>query len=375
MKTFLVGGAVRDKLLNFPWHEKDWVVVGGTPEQMLEAGFIPVGKDFPVFLHPKTKEEYALARTERKMGPGYKGFTFYTSPGISLEEDLRRRDLTINAIAEAPNGELTDPYGGQKDLKQRLLRHVSEAFSEDPVRILRVARFAARYHYLGFTVAPETQVLMTKIVSSGEVDHLVAERVWKEFDRALAEKSPEVFLSTLKDCGALTKVLPELSDFCNTPSPWKDLICISQLDDNPAARFSAMLCRLSTENIKPLCERLTAPKEYRELAVATTNSLPLYLEPFTPTARKLLQVISTLDAFRRPERFQLCLLTCERITHNALPSQWLHKSLAACENINLKDIAAAGFKGQAFGEELHSRRLSELEELITTFNSTTGEFI
>jgi len=375
MKTFLVGGAVRDKLLNFPWHESDWVVVGATPEEMIKEGFIPVGKDFPVFLHPKTKEEYALARTERKTAPGYKGFTFYTSPDISLEEDLRRRDLTINAIAEGPNGELTDPYGGQKDLKQRILRHVSEAFSEDPVRILRVARFAARYHSLGFTVAPETLILITEIVSSGEVDHLVAERVWKELDRALGEENPEIFLSTLEDCGALNKVLPELSNFCQVPPPWQDLICISRLDKNPAARFSAMLCRLNAEKIKSLCERLTAPKEYRELAVATANSLPLYLEPFTPTAQKLLQAISALDAFRRPERFQLCLLTCERITQNTLPSQWLHKSLATCQNINLKDIASAGFKGQAFGEELHARRLSELKTLTTTFNSTTGEFI
>jgi len=375
MKTFLVGGAVRDKLLNFPWHESDWVVVGATPEEMIKEGFIPVGKDFPVFLHPQTKEEYALARTERKTAPGYKGFTFYTSPDISLEEDLRRRDLTINAIAEGPNGELTDPYGGQKDLKQRILRHVSEAFSEDPVRILRVARFAARYHYLGFTIAPETQALMTEIVCSGEVDHLVAERVWKELDRALEEKNPETYLNTLEDCGALNKVLPELCDFSKTPRPWQDLICISRLDKNPAVRFSAMLCRLNAEKIKPLCERLTAPKEYRELAVATANSLPLYLEPFMPTAQKLLQVISALDAFRRPERFQLCLNTCERITQNTLPSQWLHKSLSTCQNINLKDIASAGFKGQAFGEELHSRRLIELKSLITTFNFTTGEFI
>ena len=374
MQTFLVGGAVRDKLLNFPWHESDWVVVGATPEQMEADGFVAVGKDFPVFLHPKTKEEYALARTERKTAPGYKGFTFYTSPDVTLEEDLRRRDLTINAIAESANGELTDPYGGQQDLENRLLRHVSDAFSEDPVRILRVARFAARYHYLGFTVAQETQTLMAEIVSSGEVDHLVAERVWKELNRALEEQNPEIFLNTLNDCGALIRVMPELAGFSARPAPWQELIQVSRLDNTPLARFSAMLCRLSTEQIKPLCERLTAPKEYREMAMATAKNLPLYLEPFMPKAHELLQLITALDAFRRPERFQACLLICEQITQNTVPSQWLQKSLAACQSINLKDIATAGFKGQAFGEELNARRLASLKSLVRTLNPNTGEF-
>jgi tRNA nucleotidyltransferase (CCA-adding enzyme) len=335
MNIYLVGGAVRDKLLNFPWHESDWVVVGATPEQMAAEGYIAVGKDFPVFLHPKTKEEYALARTERKTAPGYKGFTFYTSPDITLEEDLRRRDLTINAIAESPSGELTDPYGGQQDLKNRVLRHVSNAFAEDPVRILRVARFAARYHYLGFTVAPETQTLMSDIVNSGEVDHLVAERVWKELERALTEQNPEVFLSTLSNCGALNKILPELTELAGAPAPWQDLIQVSRQDNTSLARFSAMLCRLDPEVIKPMCERLTAPKEFRELAVATANCLPLYLQPFTPKPQELLHYITALDAFRRSERFQLCLLTCERISQNSVPSHCLQKGLAACQNINL----------------------------------------
>ena len=210
LRVYLVGGAVRDKLLGLPVTERDWVVVGASPEEMLRRGFKAVGKDFPVFLHPRTKEEYALARTERKTGPGYRGFAFHAAPDVTLEQDLARRDLTINAIAETTDGELVDPFGGKRDLEQRLLRHVSPAFAEDPVRILRLARFAARYHRLGFKVAPETMALCQRMVAAGEVDALVPERVWQELAKALMEPSPEVFITVLRECGALARLMPEV---------------------------------------------------------------------------------------------------------------------------------------------------------------------
>ena len=219
MQIFKVGGAVRDQLLGRPVVDIDWVVVGATPEQMRAQGYRPVGDDFPVFLHPQTGEEYALARTERKSGHGYGGFTFHTSPDVSLEEDLLRRDLTVNAMAQADNGTVFDPYGGQADLAARVLRHVSPAFAEDPLRVLRVARFAARYAYLGFTVAPETLALMRSLAESGELAHLTAERIWQEFARALMEDNPEVFIQVLRACGALKALLPEVDVLFGVPQP------------------------------------------------------------------------------------------------------------------------------------------------------------
>ena len=210
MKIYRVGGAVRDKLLNYPSDENDWVVVGATPQKMVDLNYVPVGSDFPVFIKPETGEEYALARTERKSGHGYQGFTFHADEDISLEEDLVRRDLTINAMAEDQDGSLIDPYGGQRDLSDKLLRHVSDAFTEDPLRVLRVARFAARYHHLGFTIAADTLALMTSITASGELGYLVAERVWKETERALGERSPDIYIQTLRDCGALKALFPEV---------------------------------------------------------------------------------------------------------------------------------------------------------------------
>src|SRR6201994_341922 len=221
MEVYLVGGAVRDKLLGLPVRERDWVVVGAHPEDLEKQGYLSVGKEFPVFLHPETKEEYALARLERKVAPGYRGFTTQFSPDVTLEDDLKRRDLTINAIAEKQNGELVDPYGGQRDLQARVLRHVSEAFVEDPVRILRLARFASRFANLGFTVAPETLELMKHMVSSGEVDALVAERVWQETERALGEARPDTFFQTLRDCGALKVIFPEIDALYGVPQPPK----------------------------------------------------------------------------------------------------------------------------------------------------------
>jgi tRNA nucleotidyltransferase (CCA-adding enzyme) len=219
MEVYLVGGAVRDRLLGRPVHERDWVVVGARPEELERDGFVPVGREFPVFLHPQTHEEYALARLERKVGLGYKGFTTQFAPDVTLEEDLKRRDLTINAMAETPAGEVIDPYGGRRDLEARLLRHVSEAFVEDPVRILRVARFAARYANLGFRVAEDTVALMKRMTESGEVDALVPERVWQETERALGETRPDVFFETLRGCGALAKIFPEIDALYGIPQP------------------------------------------------------------------------------------------------------------------------------------------------------------
>ena len=217
MKIYRVGGAVRDKLLNYPSQENDWVVVGATPEKMTQLGYLPVGSDFPVFIHASTGEEYALARTERKSGHGYQGFVFHTNTDVTLEQDLVRRDLTINAMAEDHDGSIIDPYGGQRDLGLKLLRHVSDAFIEDPLRVLRIARFAARYHHLGFTIAPETMALMTSLSASGELNYLVAERVWKETERALAEPSPDVYIEILRECGALKVIFPEVDCLFGVP--------------------------------------------------------------------------------------------------------------------------------------------------------------
>src|SRR6185437_11831 len=219
MEVYLVGGAVRDRLLGLPIRERDWVVVGARPQELESAGYVSVGKEFPVFLHPETREEYALARLERKVAPGYRGFTTQFSPDVTLEEDLRRRDLTINAMAQTAAGEIIDPYGGQRDLQARLLRHVSDAFTEDPVRILRVARFAARFAERGFAVSPDTLALLRTMAASGEVDALVPDRVWQETDRALGESRPDVFFETLRACGALTRIFPELAALYGVPQP------------------------------------------------------------------------------------------------------------------------------------------------------------
>lgn len=252
VKTYLVGGAVRDQLLGLSHTEKDWVVVGSTPEEMLNLGFRTVGKDFPVFLHPVTHEEYALARTERKTGRGYTQFAFHASPEVTLKEDLRRRDLTINAIAQSESGELIDPYGGQKDLKAKILLHVSPAFSEDPVRILRVARLMARFAHLGFTVAPETYRLMHEMVNNGEVDALVPNRVWTEFDRALSETSPWVFFEVLEHCGALKKLFPEFIPLTRSNLVWSTSPC-------GEVRFATLTLGLDQTKIITLCKRYPVP--------------------------------------------------------------------------------------------------------------------
>jgi tRNA nucleotidyltransferase (CCA-adding enzyme) len=297
VKTYVVGGAVRDELLGLPVQDRDHVVVGATPEEMERMGFKPVGKDFPVFLHPETHEEYALARTERKSGRGYKGFTVHASPAVTLEEDLRRRDLTINAMAKAENGTIVDPYGGRQDLEQGVLRHVSEAFAEDPVRILRVARFAARF---GFRVAPETMALMEQMVASGEADYLVPERVWQEFAKGLMEREPERMFEVLEACSLQKKLLPELGER------------IGIAGGSLAVRFARLCWPLKEREVEALCERLKVPGEVRELALLACRTRVALRASRLATPRALLELLKRADAFRRPERFEQLLEVAHR---------------------------------------------------------------
>ncbi len=341
MKFYCVGGAVRDELLGRPIKDRDWVVVGATPEEMLARGFQPVGKDFPVFLHPATHEEYALARTERKSAPGYHGFVFHAAPDVTLEEDLARRDLTINAMARDENGALIDPYGGRADLEGKVLRHVSPAFAEDPVRILRIARFAARF--ADFSVAPETLELMRAMVSNGEVDALVAERVWQELARGLMEDAPSRLFETLRTCGALRKLLPELDALWGVPQradyhPEIDtgvhtmmaIDMAARLGLDLPARFATLTHDLgkastpenllprhpgheerSAQLIEPLCARLRAPADCRDAArlVARYHGKLGGIAKLRPGT--VLELIERCDALRRPERFEQILGACE----------------------------------------------------------------
>lgn len=344
MQVYLVGGAVRDQLLGRPIHERDYVVVGSSPEQMLQLGYTPVGSDFPVFLHPKTKDEYALARTERKSGVGYGGFTFYTSPDLKLEDDLIRRDLTINAMAfSEETGELVDPYGGRQDLDNRILRHVSPAFIEDPLRVLRVARFAARYAPLGFQVAAETMQLMRELVQQGELSHLTPERVWKETQRALTEERADVYISVLRECGALAVIMPEVDALFGVPQspqhhPEVDCgihtlmslqrACESNFSDK--VRFAALLHDLGkaltpkdmlprhilheergVEPVKALCDRLKVPTQYRELAELVCKEHLLCHRIMELRAGTVWRLLQRLDVLRRPERVEAFIQTCE----------------------------------------------------------------
>ena len=331
MKAYVVGGAVRDELLGLPVQDRDYVVIGATPEEMVGAGFKPVGKDFPVFLHPQTHEEYALARTERKSGRGYKGFTVYAAPDVTLEEDLRRRDLTINAMAKAPEGTLVDPFGGKADLQAGVLRHVSEAFAEDPVRILRVARFAARF---GFRVAAETLELMRRMVRSGEADFLVPERVWQELSRGLAEPQPERMFEVLDACGLAEKLLDGVK-----PVP-QLLARAAKAGAAVPVRFAVIAWPHTESEVESVCERLKAPNEVRELALlACRNRLALRAVPLaTPAA--LLELLKRTDAFRRPERFaQLCEVA--RLASLNLDTGRLERALEAATAVDAGAIAAA----------------------------------
>lgn len=406
MQTYIVGGAVRDKLLGIASKDADYVVVGATIEQMLEQGFKPVGKDFPVFLHPQTKDEYALARTERKTAKGYHGFDFYTDPSISLEQDLARRDLTINAIAMDEEGNIVDPYNGQADIEKRILRHVSPAFAEDPVRILRVARFAARLAPLGFKVADETNALMQGMVKAGEVDALVAERVWQEVSRALGEKSPQVFFQVLRDAKALERLFPEIENLFGVPQTEKwhpeidtgvhTLMVLEQaarLSDNIAIRFAALVHDLGkaltpaeewpshkrheergVALVEGLCERLKVPKQVRDLALMVTAYHLHYHRMGEMKNSTIVDLFSSLDAYRRPERYEEFVLACEADSRGRLGFEdELPYQSALCrdffkvvQEVDVRQIIQAGYTGAQVSEQLRLARIKALANYKTS---------
>jgi len=405
MQVYLVGGAVRDRLLGREVSERDWVVVGATPGELERAGFIPVGRDFPVFLHPKTKEEHALARLERKVAPGYRGFTTEFSPDVKLEDDLRRRDLTINAMAQDGTGNIVDPYGGQRDLEARLLRHVSEAFAEDPVRILRVARFAARYAPLGFHVADETLALMRQMVADGEANALVAERVWTETEKALGEPCPDVFISVLRDCGALKVVYPEIDGLFGVPQPEKwhpeidtgihQLMALREavkLGGSVAVRFAVLMHDLGkgatpadklpshpghedagVALVEQLAARLRVPNHLRELAVMTARYHTHVHRASELRADTVLKTLEGCDALRRPERFEDFLLACESDargrkgleTRDYPQRQYFAAARAAVAAVILTPEERTGLSGEQIGQELRKRRVAAIEALKT----------
>ncbi|NNF16609.1 MAG: multifunctional CCA addition/repair protein [Gammaproteobacteria bacterium] len=400
MEVYLVGGAVRDKLLGLEVTDRDWVVVGATPDAMLAKGYRAVGRDFPVFLHPDSQEEYALARTERKTGPGYTGFEVDASATVTLEEDLERRDLTINAIAETPDGHLIDPFHGQQDLEQRVLRHVSAAFVEDPVRILRVARFAARFAGCGFSVHPETEALMSQMVANGEVDHLVPERVWAETERALAAEMPDRFFTTLRDCNALARIFPELDALYGVPQPAKwhpeidtgvhTMMVLQQaakLSPCATVRFAALVHDLgkattpadllpshhghekrSVALVKKLCQRLTIPNRFRDLAVLVAAYHGTVHRCFELRQSTLLKLFQRTDAYRRPERFKDFLLACEAdsrgrkgLENEPYPqTRFLRDALSAVADVSVADISDQSLTGEQIARELNARRLAAL---------------
>jgi tRNA nucleotidyltransferase (CCA-adding enzyme) len=379
MKIYLVGGAVRDKLLGLPIKEQDWVVVGSTPQEMLKKGYKQVGKEFPVFLHPRTNEEYALARTERKTHAGYKGFDFDVTPTISLEEDLLRRDLTINAMAETLEGELIDPYHGKQDLEQKILRHVSPAFAEDPVRILRVGRFLARYE--GFHVAPETMALMKAMVKAGEVDALVAERVWKELERALTEKYPENFFSTLVECGAFVKLFPHLTlAHIDQLAKIAALEEVAQQKPSSITRFAIMLHNLPKQSISALCQQYRVPNDYKELAILTAQHAQTMLHIQTLSSEQILTLFSALDIFRRYKRFEDFLKICTLIAkiqfveliekekqislemiEKTFNPEWVLECAKAAKSVNVQALLAQGLSGNELAAKLKEKRQEQIE--------------
>ena len=404
MEIYLVGGAVRDTLLSYPFSERDWLVVGASPEQMSALGFRAVGKDFPVFLHPDSHEEYALARTERKTAQGYKGFSVYCAPEVSIEEDLQRRDLTINAMAMHPDGRLIDPYGGKADLEQRLLRHVSPAFVEDPVRILRLARFAARYAHLGFRIAPETSALMHTMVTSGEVDALVAERVWAELHKALLEKTPAAFFATLRECGALAKIFPEIDNLFGVPQPAQHhpeidtgvhcLLVLEQaalLSSNASVRFAALVHDLGKavspkDNLphhhghekaglpilKKLCQRLRVPNH----TVALANLVVEYhghchkakeLRPST-----MVELLGRLGAFKKDNNhLEDFLLACEAdargrtgFEQRVYPqADFVRQAARAALSINTAQVVASELQGADIGQAITQLRINAVHAM------------
>ncbi|MFJ4433035.1 multifunctional CCA tRNA nucleotidyl transferase/2'3'-cyclic phosphodiesterase/2'nucleotidase/phosphatase [Pseudomonas sp. NPDC089395] len=363
MHIYKVGGAVRDRLLGRPVSDIDWLVVGATVEEMHAKGYRPVGADFPVFLHPKTGEEYALARTERKSGRGYGGFTFHASPDVTLEEDLIRRDLTINAMAEDDHGNVIDPYHGQVDLEQRILRHVSPAFAEDPLRVLRVARFAARYAPLGFRVADETLALMRQISASGELQALTAERSWKEIERALMEDQPQVFIQVLRDCAALRELMPEIEAGTASLSA---LVLAAEHHQPLHVRWACLLCGLQPAAIKALNQRFKAPRECQELAMLAGEFGERGQGAFELEPEALLELLQKFDVYRRPQRFEDFIATCEMDArgHGAQSypqGDYLRGAATAAREVDVKPLVAAGLTGQQLGEALKQERLRALQ--------------
>ncbi|MFJ3051782.1 multifunctional CCA addition/repair protein [Pseudomonas nitroreducens] len=401
MQIYKVGGAVRDRLLGIPFSDTDWVVVGASADEMLAQGYRPVGADFPVFLHPKTGEEYALARTERKSGRGYGGFTFYASPDVTLEDDLIRRDLTINAMAEDDHGKIVDPYHGQEDLAARLLRHVSPAFAEDPLRVLRVARFAARYAPLGFSVAPETLALMRELSESGELEALTAERSWKEISRALMESRPDVFIQVLRDCGALTVLMPELDALFGVPQPpqhhpevdtGEHVLAVlrecAKHDQPLSVRWACLVHDVGKGETRkedwpkhhahehlglPLIDALNArfkvPRDCQELArlvgeYHTHCHRALELRPNT-----ILELLQSFDVYRRPQRFEEFLAASEmdaRGRHGLEdrdypPAEYLRGAAQAARAVAVQPLLEKGYKGAELGEALKRERLNALK--------------
>ena len=403
LQIYLVGGAVRDRLLGIEPAERDWVVIGASPSDLLDKGFRQVGASFPVFLHPKTKEEYALARTERKSGHGYHGFEVDFSPSVSLEEDLQRRDLTINAMAEDQHGQLIDPWGGSQDLDQRILRHVSPAFAEDPLRVLRVARLAARFAEFGFKVAAETRELMISIVDSGELSHLVAERVWQELVKALATKQPSVFIRILRDCGALQQLLPELDALFGVPQPKQYhpeidtgehvLMCLdiaAGMQAGPRALYAVLLHDLG-KGLTPadqlpshighehtglplvtaVSQRLKAPREYQRLASLVCQHHLRCHQVLEMRPSRVLKLLDQLDAVRRPQPFREFLLTCEadyrgRLGWHSRPypqAKYLYQVQQAAAAIETADLVDSELQGEAIARQVQQRRLKAVQSI------------
>lgn len=401
MQIYLVGGAVRDELLGYPFKDEDYLVTGATIKEMEQLGYQQVGKAFPVFLHPETHNEYALARTERKSGSGYTGFVCDFDPNITVEQDLERRDLTINAMAKAQDGTIVDPYGGQKDLEARLLRHVSPAFEEDPLRVLRVARFAARYHHLGFSVANDTMELLKAMVNNGELEDLVAERVWQETESALSEQSPEIYFEVLRACGALKVILPELDKLWGVPNPakWHPEIdsgvhtmmvlqqaCLQSKD--LTVRFAA-LChdfgkaltppdnwphhhgheKLGIKPIKAVCERLKVPNECRDLALIMSEYHTHTHKAFELKPSTIVKLFDTIDAWRKPQRFEKFLMTCtadmrgrtgfEQAEYKQV--DFLKAMFEAANKVDVKSIVDAGYKGAEIREQLTKQRVDAVK--------------
>lgn len=409
MQVYLVGGAVRDQLLGLPIKDRDWLIVGSTPQELIHQGYQQVGKDFPVFLHPKTKEEYALARTERKSGTGYTGFICDFSPNISLEQDLIRRDLTINAIAQDLAGKYYDPYNGIEDINNKILRHISPAFAEDPLRVLRVARFAARFHHLGFRIATETLQLMSQLTKQGELNHLSAERIWLETEKALNDPDPQVYFDTLRKVGALALLFPELNALDGIPNPaqhhpeidsflhtmmvLKQATLLSENEKiNKSAVCFAAICHdlgkaLTPQPILPhhyghekkgiqptreLCRRLKVPNDYQELAELSCEYHTHVHKAFELRAETIIKLFNRFDIWRKPQRFQEFLMVCMADSRGRLgfeqrdypQSSYLWQLYQSALQVDVQQVIADGYQKQAIRDELNKRRVQTVKQKI-----------